>query len=548
MSKMLRVLSLLLISTLVFAGGMVENTNQSADWIRMMARNASTDLDAAYFNPAGLTSLPDGLHLYLSNQSISQTRTITSDVATLHSDTFDGTTSAPLFPNLYFAYKTGSLVFSGGFVPIGGGGSATFDKGLPSFEAPVSVIPASLAAAGIPTTAYSLDVSFEGSSTYLGGQFSVAYEISKMISVSVGARYFAASNSYLGHLTDIKIDPNYPTIGYTGSMVSAPTFFTTLSAAATEGAAQATAGAGSATAGASSLQPFIDGGAGDLPFNTLVGAGQITQAQVDAISAGLTALGVSGFDASTWTPSTTQVAYTTAAASLTAYAATLTSQADDATVNAAKTSDVQVDAQQTGSGFAPIVGLYLSPMENLNIGIRYEGMAALELTNKTKVDGSGLFPDGAKSNADMPAMLGVGLSYRVMPSLNLALDYNYYFNKDANWDGRETLVDNGTEIALGAEFALTSAMTLSGGYLISTGGAKEAYNTDMSNSLNSSTVGFGVKYALNPTTAVSVGFSNTFYEKATHAGVDYFGDGVLIGTETYLKTAIVGAIGISRSF
>ena len=118
MSKFLRVLPLLLMISMAFGGGMVENTNQSADFVRMMARNASTDLDAVFFNPAGLTKLDNGMHLYLSSQTITQTRTITSDVASLNNDTFEGTTFAPVFPNFYFAYKMDKLVVAAGFVPI----------------------------------------------------------------------------------------------------------------------------------------------------------------------------------------------------------------------------------------------------------------------------------------------------------------------------------------------------------------------------------------------------------------------------------------------
>ncbi|NQV49189.1 MAG: aromatic hydrocarbon degradation protein, partial [Candidatus Marinimicrobia bacterium] len=103
MRKLLCVLPILLIVSMAFGGGMVENTNQSAEQIRMMARGASTDLDAVFFNPAGLTKLDNGMHLYLSSQTVTQTRTITSDVASLNSDTFEGTTFAPVFPNFYFA-------------------------------------------------------------------------------------------------------------------------------------------------------------------------------------------------------------------------------------------------------------------------------------------------------------------------------------------------------------------------------------------------------------------------------------------------------------
>ena len=43
-----------------FAGGLLTNTNQSAQFVRMLSRNASTQIDAVYFNPAGLIKLENG--------------------------------------------------------------------------------------------------------------------------------------------------------------------------------------------------------------------------------------------------------------------------------------------------------------------------------------------------------------------------------------------------------------------------------------------------------------------------------------------------------
>ncbi len=62
-------ISLLLVTNLAFAGGLVTNTNQSTAWSRMLVRDASTSIDAVYFNPAGLTKLDDGLYISFSSQS-----------------------------------------------------------------------------------------------------------------------------------------------------------------------------------------------------------------------------------------------------------------------------------------------------------------------------------------------------------------------------------------------------------------------------------------------------------------------------------------------
>jgi long-subunit fatty acid transport protein len=523
------IIGLMLVSS-VMAGGIVSNSNQSADFIRMLNRNASLDADAVYFNPAGITLLNEGLSFYLSSQTITQDRIVKSDVPTLTSDTFNGDTFVPVFPNFYIAYKTGNLAFGAGFTPIGGGGSAVFDDGLPAFAVPVSLVPAGLVAAGIPTTNYSMDVAFDGSSTYLGGQAVVSYKINDMISVAAGARYFSATNTYEGHIKDIMINPNDARFGVDGSMISAPGFFTTASAGLAAGAA-------GATAGAAQLQPFIDLGAGTFTFDQLLGAQMVDQATVDAIVHGFALMGIT-IDTATMTPITAQATAIGAAAAFTA-------QSEAMAANAVATGDIEVDAKQTGTGFAPIVGVYVSPMEGLGIGLRYEGKATMEMTNETKVDGSGLFPDGAKTNADMPATIGVGVSYMVMPSLRVVADFNYYMNENVDWDGREKFVENGTEMGIGAEFAVSEALLLSGGFLTGKSGAKTGYHTDLSHTFDSVTIGGGGRYFINPNLYLSFGVSSTTYEDIKNDGVSY--RGLITGNETYDKTALAFAIGVGFS-
>ena len=137
MRKLLTFVAAMLITGSLFAGGLVTNTNQSAMFTRLQNRNASTGIDAVYFNPAGLTKLGDGFYVSINNQTISQTQTIGNDYTFLSGTKpreYVGKVSAPIYPGVYVAYKTGKLAFSAGFNPIGGGGGAKYNTGLPSFE------------------------------------------------------------------------------------------------------------------------------------------------------------------------------------------------------------------------------------------------------------------------------------------------------------------------------------------------------------------------------------------------------------------------------
>ena len=235
--KLFTFLLLALVSPMVFAGGIVTNANLSASYIRMPAQDATLGIDAVYYNPAGLAFMADGFYVSLSNQYITQTREISSTFPGMNKTTFEGGVVAPLFPAVYLVYKKNKMAFSFGFNPIGGGGSAMFEEGLPSFEQQVAVLPPSLTGAGITTTQYSFDSEFEGRSLMYGLQVNGSYALNDKISVSLGARYIIAQNSYKGYLKDVQINPLHPyNASGAGNMTSAPVFFATLATAATTAA------------------------------------------------------------------------------------------------------------------------------------------------------------------------------------------------------------------------------------------------------------------------------------------------------------------------
>jgi long-chain fatty acid transport protein len=234
----------------IWAGGILTNTNQSIHFLRNPARDASIEIDAVYTNPAGLTFLPnDGFFFSINNQSAFQTRTISTtfepfkgfgDNATKE---YEGTASVPIIPSIQAAYKTGDWVLSGSIAITGGGGKATFNKGLPSFESQIAMVPLLISSSGIPTNHYSVDSYMEGSSIIYGAQLGGTYAINDMFSVYGGFRMNIVNNGYVGYLRNIQVNPNLTSVNipgvpsemmaalqakYHGNMVSANEFFTTL--------------------------------------------------------------------------------------------------------------------------------------------------------------------------------------------------------------------------------------------------------------------------------------------------------------------------------
>lgn len=238
--KTLAIAILTLCSTsFAFAGGILTNTNQSAHFARMLARDASVQIDAAYTNPAGLVKLEDGFHFSFTNQSAFQTRTITSTFAPFAgfggspTKEFKGTASAPIIPSIQAAYKKGKWVLSGNIAVAGGGGKATFNNGLPSFESALAILPSGLTALGsnlgqiiLTSDQYSVDAYMRGSSFIYGAQMGGSYAINDMFSVYAGFRLNIVNNGYEGYLRNVQINPksSIPALG-NGEMVSAVDYF-----------------------------------------------------------------------------------------------------------------------------------------------------------------------------------------------------------------------------------------------------------------------------------------------------------------------------------
>lgn len=213
-AKLVAIATILNISA-TFAGGLLTNTNQSVHFLRNPARDASTQIDAVYTNPAGLIKLSDGFHFSFTNQSAFQTRTVTSTspVFSLNGGKdvkeFEGKASAPIIPSFQAAYKIDKWVLSGSFAISGGGGKATFDNGLPSFEAMLGSTTALLPMANpnYKATSYQINQHMKGSNFIFGGQLGGTYKINEMFSAYAGFRLNIVKNKYEGYLKGFQVEP-----------------------------------------------------------------------------------------------------------------------------------------------------------------------------------------------------------------------------------------------------------------------------------------------------------------------------------------------------
>ena len=492
------IIALVVTAPSVFGGGLVTNVNQSAAWARTLSRDASTDVDAVYFNPAGLGVMSNGLHLSLSNQSIFQTQTITSsqeagDQPTLSGlpKTYEGTISAPLFPSIYAAYKMDKWAFSVGFNIIGGGGGADFTEGLNMFEMPyggaiVPLLQSQLApldqgiegATGTNPgfaniTDYISDAAFKGSSRYYGFQVGATYSITDMISVAIGARYVSVSNSYEGSMHEFEIE-----------------------APAAYGGFQTPGNYLRTVAGTPGLDP--------VTVATLNGTAAFLDAQQPVI---------------------------------------------------------EVNATQSGSGFTPIIGVNLHLTDMLNVGVKYEHHTKIELTNETTADSSGLFQDGVKSRADLPSMFSVGVQFKPIEKLSASVGFNYFVDKPAYYGNIETdqngvkigdinnettIDENAYTFSASLEYKLLGILGVSAGFSTGNLGANDNYQSDLDYALKSKTVAGGVFVDVGEMLTINAGVVYVMYDDYSKSN-SYQSETMPVAipfADTFGKNTTIFAIGV----
>jgi hypothetical protein len=510
--------------TFSYGGGLLTNTNQSAHFLRNPARDASIEIDAAYTNPAGLAKLTnDGFHFSFTNQSAFQTRTITSTFKPFAgfggdaTKVFKGEASAPIIPSLQGAYKKGKWVLSGNLAVSGGGGKVTFNKGLPSFESPISMIPLQLETKGIPTSEYSVDAYMEGSSFIYGGQLGGTYAINEMFSVHAGFRMNIVNNKYVGYLRNISVNPIHPVLNPTGEMMLASNFF--------DNAAM------SAKSASSMLQPIVNAGAGEYTLNQLLAGGQMTEIQINQLASGL---GISAENAGSLTVNKVQDAYNQAAV-------TYEESAD-------QTANKELDCSQSGWGITPILGVNFN-WKNLNIGVKYEFVTSLNVENKTKRDDTGQFPDGVNTPHDIPALFTIGAQYKIIPSVTVSCGYHHFFDCDADMaNNKEQFINGGiNEYLLGAEWRICKMFLISAGGQITKTGVTDNYQTDLSYSLDSYSIGLGGAVIISEKVRINLGYLWTSYDDWTKNSDNYNGTS-LAGTDVYARTNKAFAVGVDFRF
>lgn len=202
--------------TAAHAGGLMTNTNYHIAFDRMFARGATTEIDAAYSNPAGLAWGHEGFQFSLNFQKPWQYRDIETSIPNylaypaLGYNGYDldkkyiGKASAPIVPALFASYKKDRWALSTMIGIVGSGGFVQYDEGIPMFNVMTmgKIFEKSVAAYMVNPQSpimtpemYNIDSEVKGKQYIYGGQINFTYLINENFSAAIGLR----ANYYDGY-------------------------------------------------------------------------------------------------------------------------------------------------------------------------------------------------------------------------------------------------------------------------------------------------------------------------------------------------------------
>ena len=181
------------------------NTNYHIAFDRMFARGATTEIDAAYSNPAGLAWGHEGWQLSINFQKPWQNRDI--KLTTPNGEkTYKGDASAPIVPALFASYKKDRWALSTMIGIVGSGGYVEYKEGVPMFNI---LMQSMLDKNGITPNQYTLDSEMKGKQYIYGGQLNFTYKILDNLSAAAGIRANYYDGYYRGHV----IAKDHPLLG-----------------------------------------------------------------------------------------------------------------------------------------------------------------------------------------------------------------------------------------------------------------------------------------------------------------------------------------------
>jgi len=205
------------------------------------------------------------------------------------------------------------------------------------------------------------------------------------------------------------------------------------------------------------------------------------------------------------------------------------------------TDDQTVDLEydEEAAGWGGILGVNISPTEELNIGVRYETETTLDFEYSVD-EGDALLSamgieDGESANRNLPAIFALGVSYQVTQQMRVETNLTYYLHANADWEGAEDDVDNGYDLAIGLMYYFSDTLEASVGFMYTDPGIDVEDMSPEAPELNAKTIGTGVAWSPVSDLVLNFGVGNSFYDtesftdSETGTEVEYKKNNLFIG-------------------
>ena len=178
---------------------------------------------------------------------------------------------------------------------------------------------------------------------------------------------------------------------------------------------------------------------------------------------------------------------------------------------------VVISYEEDGDGWGGIFGLNVD-LDKVNIGMRFETRTSLDLEATVKQDNYDLLPalkgvnNGQSRPLDLPGLFGIGVSYWMTPQLRIETNYTQYLNTNADWGGKEDIVNDGYDVGIALEYHFNDSLLGSIGYLRTETGINPEDMLPENPELDANTIGGGIAYAFTEKFHTNFSLGYVFYE------------------------------------
>ena len=188
-----------------------------------------------------------------------------------------------------------------------------------------------------------------------------------------------------------------------------------------------------------------------------------------------------------------------------------------------KTLKLESTDKANGMGLNLSVNYQVS--EKLNVACHYETKANLEFKTDSVIDNFGIIKNGKKSHRDLPATFSFGANYKINEKLSALIDFNWFFQKQANWDTTTTgkewskVAGDVARFGVGVAYNLNEKFKASCyyGYTLYQYDDKPLYYTKIgvfeTVKDNNWSIGIGGQYTVNKMINLNLAFVQSFWKK-----------------------------------